>query len=139
MSDTNCENRNTLPTANDIVASGQFEDPVRYFRRVQDLLDKAAQDHALVAAYQRHLDTCPACVAKTGSICRAALELILPAKALDWLKDHCAARPDTLDVVEEIMQRKSDAELAAIVDEGGPGNPGRWYASAERVLAGRAS
>lgn len=128
-----------LPTANDIVASGQFEDPVRYFRRIQDLLDKAAKDPALVAAYEEHLETCPACVAKTGSICRAALELILPAKALDWLKDHYAAKPDTLDVLDEIMRRKSTEELAAIVDEGGGGNPGRWYAAAEKILTERAS
>lgn len=51
----------TLPTANDLVASGHFDDPVRYFRRVQDLLDQAAKDPALVAAYQRQRSTCPTC------------------------------------------------------------------------------
>lgn len=131
---TNC---GTLPTANDIVASGQFEDPVRYFRRIQDILDKAAKDPALVEAYARHLDTCPAC--RRVGVCRAGLELILSAKALDWLKEHHDQRPDTLDVLEEIMKQKTTEQLAAIVDEGGFGNPGRWYSAAEKALAERAS
>ena len=124
-----------LPSANDIVASGQFEDPVRYFRLIQDILDKAATDPALVAKYARHLDTCPAC--KRVIVCRAGLELILPARALDWLKDHYAGRPDPLDVLEGTMRRKTTEELAEIVDEGGGDNPGKWYAAAEKILAER--